>query len=176
MVIGPVPTLANVPRSRVRGFDLDLSWRPSPLVTLSGSLNHSDSRIKSHLLLPNFANVVEDVHGRQFSYAPRWSGTGDVQVDIPINPDLTGFVGGAGLYNSSTNAQLTGGRPPRIKSYATLDLRAGIKAANARWQTSLWGRNVTNAYYWTNVNTVGDAVTRMTGRPATYGVRVDWSF
>ena len=34
----------------------------------------------------------------------------------------------------------------------------------------LWGKNLTNKYYWNNVVIANDAIFRLAGMPATYGV------
>jgi iron complex outermembrane recepter protein len=44
-----------------------------------------------------------------------------------------------------------------------------VGSANDRWKLSLWGRNITNKYYWTNAYKIADIAARFAGRPATYG-------
>jgi outer membrane receptor protein involved in Fe transport len=51
-----------------------------------------------------------------------------------------------------------------------LDLRAGLELSNGHYRGGVWGKNVTNGYYWTNVFANGDAIARFVGQPATYGV------
>ncbi|MFB0875547.1 MULTISPECIES: AMP-binding protein [unclassified Sphingobium] len=63
-----------------------------------------------------------------------------------------------------------------IKSRALLDLHAGVEAADGRWGVRLWGRNVTNTYYWTSAVQNQDVNIRFAGRPATYGVSVSAKF
>jgi outer membrane receptor protein involved in Fe transport len=40
----------------------------------------------------------------------------------------------------------------------------------------IWGKNVTNKYYWQNVISANDVVTRYAGAPATYGVTISHKF
>ncbi|MGH6614441.1 hypothetical protein, partial [Sphingomonas sp.] len=63
-----------------------------------------------------------------------------------------------------------------IPGYATLDLRLGVGAPDSRWKAQIWGRNVTNKFYLTNVTDVIDTVVRLTGRPATYGVTLSYRY
>jgi iron complex outermembrane receptor protein len=44
------------------------------------------------------------------------------------------------------------------------------------WRAELWGKNVTNHYYWTQSQTLLNIVTRQTGMPATYGVTVSYRY
>lgn len=55
-------------------------------------------------------------------------------------------------------------------------LHAGVEAADGRWGVRLWGRNVTNTYYWTSAVQNQDVNIRFAGRPATYGVSVSAKF
>jgi outer membrane receptor protein involved in Fe transport len=40
----------------------------------------------------------------------------------------------------------------------------------------MWGKNITNKYYWNNVNRISDTIVRTAGMPATYGVTVGMKF
>ena len=76
--------------------------------------------------------------------------------------------------NSSTSATFSTSATPadgfKLKSFTLLDLRAGIGAATGRWNVSLFGRNVTDEYYWNTVIQSPDTRLRFTGQPAIYGV------
>ena len=61
-------------------------------------------------------------------------------------------------------------------SYALLDLRGGIEGPDAKWRISVFGRNVTNEYYWQTAVRRGDAVIRFTGMPVTYGVSASYRY
>jgi outer membrane receptor protein involved in Fe transport len=58
----------------------------------------------------------------------------------------------------------------RIDAYSLLDLRAGTAFGDGRYRVWLWGKNVTDKYYWSNVFVAGDSASRFVGQPATYGV------
>jgi outer membrane receptor protein involved in Fe transport len=51
-----------------------------------------------------------------------------------------------------------------------VDARVGYAAADGQWRVWLWGKNVLDKYYWTNVVTSNDATARFAGYPATYGI------
>ena len=61
-----------------------------------------------------------------------------------------------------------------IKSYTLIDLRAGVESG--AWRFQLWGRNITNEYYWTGAAHVNDVLYRYTGMPATYGFTLSYRF
>jgi outer membrane receptor protein involved in Fe transport len=62
------------------------------------------------------------------------------------------------------------------KSYALLDLRAGLISSDGHWHIQVFGDNVTNTYYWTGARLTGDSVVRFTGMPMTYGVTVGYKY
>jgi outer membrane receptor protein involved in Fe transport len=57
-----------------------------------------------------------------------------------------------------------------------LDLRAGVEMGDDRYRVWVWGKNVTDEYYWTNVFAGGNAISRFAGRPAMYGVSLSARF
>ena len=57
-----------------------------------------------------------------------------------------------------------------LNAYTLLDLRASLTTEDGRYSVQLWGKNVTNKYYWNNIYHPYDTVIRYAGMPATYGV------
>lgn len=55
-------------------------------------------------------------------------------------------------------------------------MRAGIKSNNDSWRAEVWGRNITNKYYWNGVSHVVDSFSKVAGMPATYGVTVSFRY
>ena len=64
--------------------------------------------------------------------------------------------------------------PLTVPAYTLLDLRLGVTKDN--WTFQVWGRNVTNKWYWTSSVHVNDALLRYTGMPATYGMTFNYKF
>ena len=176
LFFGPLPILANIPKSRVYGFDADVTLRPATGLTLRGAVNYSNTRINSHMNLPRYDGLLLDIYGSSFPYAPRWNATGNAQYEWPVGQSLKAFMGASLLYNSATNGLAAAGPATRIKSFATLDLRLGVRDTADRWEVMLWGRNVTDTHYWNSVNFNCDCIGRMTGLPLTYGVTVGGKF
>jgi len=51
-----------------------------------------------------------------------------------------------------------------------------VGAADGSWRFAIWGRNVTDEYYWNNVARAIDTVTRYAGMPTTYGVSLTFRY
>ena len=130
-----------------------------------------------------------DFTGDRFPNAPVWQPSVDVQYDFAFSQEDSVYIGAHYAYNSQAYGGLLN-RTPRqpegeafpdhpenpleIKSYGMLDLRAGI--TNGVWNFELWGRNVTNTWYWTSAVRASDVVLHYTGMPVTYGMTFSYNF
>jgi iron complex outermembrane recepter protein len=47
---------------------------------------------------------------------------------------------------------------------------------DGHWRTELWGKNVTNTYYWNTADYEFDPAVRYTGMPATYGITLSYRY
>ena len=100
----------------------------------------------------------------------------DGQYKFPLSEGLDGMVGGNLNYRSKTTAGFGTNAFLAIDAYTIVDLRAGVEDPDGKWSAQIFGRNVTNEYYWTNVAKFNDTVRRYAGMPATYGVQVGFKF
>lgn len=62
-----------------------------------------------------------------------------------------------------------------MPAYTLLDARIGIESENG-WRLSLYGRNLTDEYYWNSVASAGDGAVRFTGEPRTFGASFSMRF
>ncbi len=183
-VFGLLDALVNVPKSELRGVELEVQYRPVQGLNLSIAGSYIDSEIKQYTNF-NATNTPTDFAGSPIPYTPKY------QVNAAIDyrwetGDVRPFVGASLSYKSSQLANIGGSRgfvPPVnfrsdrpiadifvIKDYALLDLRAGIEAADSSWSVSVFGKNVTNTLYAANIQPAYDTVHRYMGMPATYGI------
>lgn len=175
-VLGAIESLVNVPKSRIYGFEGQVNLFPVEGLSISAGGTYIDSKVRGSF--PNFSllGTATDFGGEPFPYTPKWQFSTDVTYSHPINSNIDGFVGGALSYRSGTTAGFGDERDLLINEYTLLDLRAGIKSQDDNWRVEVFGRNVTNTYYWTNVARAFDVTRRLAGKPATYGVSVGYKF
>ena len=64
--------------------------------------------------------------------------------------------------------------PLAVPGYVLVDLRLGVSRGN--WGFQIWGRNITNKWYWTGAYHVNDVLLRYTGMPASYGATFNYKF
>jgi iron complex outermembrane receptor protein len=94
-----------------------------------------------------------------------------------VTPVFGGYVTCAGTASATPVGPCPTNHPNdplAVPGYALLDLRAGLM--HGPWLVQIWGRNVTNAWYWTAADHVNDVLLRYTGMPVTYGVSFSYRF
>lgn len=174
-VFGPLAALVNVPKSHVFGVDASVDMTPVDGLTLSGGLAYIDSEIDGDFANFNYLGQFQNFTGESFPHSPRWQGNANAEYRWQAFSGFDAYVGGNVTYRGSTNAGFGELPELRIDSYSLLDLRAGIESDT--WRLQVWGKNVTDTYHYTEVARLfGDSLVRFTGRPATYGVTVGYSF
>jgi outer membrane receptor protein involved in Fe transport len=50
-----------------------------------------------------------------------------------------------------------------------LNSSIGIHTLDHKYELSIWGRNLTNTYYWSSVASNANTVVRFPGQPLTFG-------
>ena len=172
---GFLPKLVNIPKSRVWGAELEVTARPIERLRIQAGVSYVNSRVQQDPANPfdPLGNSVSFV-GNAFPNTPKWQLTGDAEYGIPLSATANAFVGGSVSYRSKSNSAF-GNRPEFVlPGYALVDLRAGVEWD--KWRLQVWGRNVTNKYYWTTVSRILDTITRTPGMPVTYGATLGYRF
>jgi len=174
-VFGPLDALVQIPKSEVQGAEFSLHAMPLDGLTVSVAGTYIDTKIEEFVGY-NQTGILNDYAGSKFPYSPEWEVVSDIQYEFSVTSDMIGYVGASYSYSGDTNASIGAEEILKIDSYGLLDLRAGIDTVDGKWGVQLWGRNVTDEYYWTNAVLATDGPVRYTGRPATYGIRVKYNF
>jgi len=173
---GNLPGLVSIPKSSVKGGELNITWKPLRALALTFGGTYVDSRVDADFNTNDPFNHVLDIKGEAFPNTPKWQLSGDAQYDFRLSGDLSGYVGISGHYRTNTSASFGNNPEFKIPGYGLLDLRAGVKTENGRWRAEVWGHNVTDRFYILNILHVVDNVTRAVGMPATYGVTLSYHY
>lgn len=174
---GLLDVLVNVPKSTITGFELELTATPAPWFTAYGNFTYLDAKVTDYVgVNPETGAANQDFDGAKLPYTPKYQIATGFTVDGAISNDLNGFAGADLNYRSRTNAFIGASSLFDITDYATVDVRAGIKAPDGAWSFQVWGKNITNSYYWDNVSFFFDNVTRWPGKPVTYGATLGVKF
>ncbi|NWK95969.1 TonB-dependent receptor [Sphingobium lactosutens] len=174
-VLGALPAQVNIPKSEVKGLEFDALVQVTEGLRLYGGATYLDTKIKRFIGY-NLVNQLEDFAGSPFNYSPKWQANVGGEYSIPVTASAEAFAGGDLTYRSKTNAFFGDAQDYLIKGYTLVDLRVGVRDQDGRWSASIYGRNVGNTYYWSNVTKGNDAIARLPGVPATYGVTLTGKF
>jgi iron complex outermembrane receptor protein len=172
-VFGPLDALVQVPKSRVKGAELQVIAQPVRGFNVNVAGTYLSTKITDFIGF-NQTGQLADFSGFRFPFSPKWSLVADAQYEWGISSDIDAFIGASSLTNSATTASIGDIPQLRIRGYTLVDVRAGIKSADEKWRLSIWGRNIFNKYYWNSANQSQDVFVRFTGRPATYGLAVSY--
>jgi iron complex outermembrane receptor protein len=185
-LFGALEALINVPKSQIYGAEADATVQPTRGLVFSGNLTYLHSKIQdytgiNYLGQPNFNSA-----GDPLPFTPTWSasvnadyrmhtgwGTPFVGISVNARSEQDAAISAQRLnYFSEPNVVLRAGVGCVycVAGYATTDARIGYESKDGRWNVALWGKNILNRYYWTNVIAAYDDTARIAGMPATYGV------
>jgi iron complex outermembrane receptor protein len=196
-IFGSLPALVNVPESHVTGFEIVATWIPMDGLKIIPSVTYADSEVDGTFrnfdafFKPGVNEGTKDFSGQDFPHAPEVQANLDVSYDWEVAGGWMAFVGAnvnyqdettsffvdeckePGVPCTKTDAEIISGDSDLpIPSRTLVDLRAGIE--NDNWKLYLWGRNVTDEYYWTRASKVNDSIIRLAGMPRTYGITVSY--
>ena len=174
-IFGTLNALVNIPASSVYGAELDIHARPIAGLDIGAQATYLDATIDKFTGF-NAAGIASNYDHTQVPYTPKWALSGTVNYEHPINDRLVGFAGAQVNYRSSTTTAIGSPEFYGMPAYATLDLQAGVETSDYKWRFFLWGKNVTNSFYLTNVVEAEDAVIRYTGMPATFGATISYRY
>ena len=173
---GNLESIVNIPRSRVQGVELQITWQPTVGLTLTGGGTYIDTQIaKNTSGFDGFGNQV-DLGGQRFPLTPDWQLTGDVEYDRPLNDHVNAFLGASATYQSRTNSLLGNISYLEIDPYAIVDLRFGIRQRDDKWRLSAFVRNLTDKYYVLLTTPLADTSFALTGAPRTYGLMASFRY
>lgn len=175
-IFGALPALINIPKSRIYGAEAQVNLYPVNGLQLTAAATYLSTKVTDDFINFTILATQENFKGNPFPYTPKWQVVLDGQYEFPLSKNLDGMIGGNMNYRSSTTAGFGTNPFLAIDDYAIVDLRAGIEDPNGAWSVQIFGRNITDTYYWTNVAKFNDTVRRLTGAPATYGVQIGFEF
>jgi iron complex outermembrane recepter protein len=175
-IFGFLPSLINIPKSRLTGAEFNVTARPFSGLRLSAGASYVNSKVKGSIFATSPFGANVDIQGEAFPSTPKWQLQGDAEYNFDLNSNLSAYVGAGGSYRSQTQAAFGSKTGPAgtqdyfdIKGYALLDLRAGLDFGE-KYRVQVFGKNVTGTRYWNTVAKLTDTIVRLTGLPTTYGI------
>jgi len=179
-VFGPLEALVNIPKSKVQGAELQVDWAPIAGLRLSSGVTYLDTEVTEGSPGGNYTvfggSVRTNLKGQAFPYASKWQVSADGEYSFGVNSTLDGFVGVGANYRSETNGDFLPDPRLDIDAYTLIDVRLGVASSDEKWRATLYGRNITDEYYWFTANRRTDSVIRYAGMPRTYGISFSYRY
>ena len=143
--------VANVPRSKITGVELDGQIYVTDWLTLGGILNYTDAEFGSKPVnIPG--SIAGPVRFGPYPDTPEWSGSVFAEVRVPVSDRLTASFYGNYYYQSMTftgsvvSTLTPGGFLP---SYELANFRIAIEDESAGWSLSANLKNAFDETYYT---------------------------
>lgn len=179
--------IANIPKVRSRGVELDLVYAPAKWLNLTAAGAYTDAKYIKYTNAPQAPEVNaalyprQDLSGVQLAGVPKYS--------LSLGADVSRPVGGLGsqplelyghadfAWRSHFNTTSSNSRYGEVPGYGLLNGRVGLRADGQHWDLSLYVRNLLNKKYFQTLSVANTGlVTAILGEPRTYGVtlRTSW--
>ncbi|RIJ33053.1 TonB-dependent receptor [Henriciella mobilis] len=167
--------LQNAPEAKAYGLDAEVTWLLTDELTAIGGLTLLNTEYGSFDTF-DFAGQPTNVEGDPFLYSPETAASLTLLYDKPISPTL----GLQATLNGRWQSDSTAGDPDNplydIDSYGILNGSIGLYSLESGWEVSLWGRNLTDEYYWQQITSNANVIMRFAGKPRTYGASLTYRF
>ena len=163
-------------------------WMPLNGLTLGSAISWMDTEIGDFIGSNQVGDEI-NFDGSEFPFSSNWSATANAKYEWNLTSNLVGMVavdmdytGDSVADYKSDDATDTSGNPYKydsrfdIDSYTLVNARMGVSAADGTWNSYVWARNLTDEYYYNNVQQASDMLTRYAGMGLTYGLTLDYNW
>jgi iron complex outermembrane receptor protein len=168
-IFGILNNLQNVPKSKVDGGELQLAWMPLHGLQLTAAATYLAAKV-IEFVGTNADGIRQDYAGSAVPYSPKWSTNATADYDWDLSSALIASVGLTAAQRSLSYATVGPTPIDRISPYTLLDARASVRTLDGKYRIEVYGKNVTNRFYWDNVSHPYDTVVRYAGMPETWGI------
>jgi len=171
---GPVGRFANVPKSKIYGFELESVLHPFRGMTISQYGSYKNGEYLRFFDLDVAASraagmaVYSDKSGQRMPF-PHWSYGGSITYDMPVGHHV---VSANATFSYRDRYPSWLGPTYDVKAYWLANAELSVAPESRAWQVAFWGRNIFNQKYDLMRNFFTSADIAQPGRPRTYGVRL----
>ena len=178
-----VGIIRNAAQSEVYGADIQLDYRASDKLTLQGSVAYTHSEYSEFEDAEDYqgdGSALDPIHiaivsasGNPMIRTPEWTGTFSATYNQPV---ATGDVRLFASYYATSKFTFDPVGRFGQDAYGLLSARASYTPTNSPYSFSLYGNNLTDETYLTQVLPFSGAILQTYGAPATYGIELGFKF
>jgi iron complex outermembrane receptor protein len=154
-----VTRFTNAGEISTRGVELDLIFRPTDALNISGGFAYTDAHIDQFKVPTN--GVVTGVvpSGTTLPFAPKWKASLDANYRVRTGGALDFEFGARGSIQSSQVTQLDASaavrEATRVRGYGLIDLSASVLDSDERFKLTALVRNVLDQSFAGQIATGG---------------------
>jgi iron complex outermembrane receptor protein len=162
-------TIVNAAKATVKGGEVELAYKPSSWLDLSGGYSQLNGRYDSFVVgtVNNSGNPLSSAPRKQFSTA--------ANLNIPLGG--IGFLTGAASYAWRDTYNTGAANDPnlQIPGYGLANMSVGYESPNRSWKVTAWVKNINDTRY---ILTRSTQVVRAEydGEPRTFGLTLGAKF
>jgi outer membrane receptor protein involved in Fe transport len=167
--------LVNVPKSEVKGAELDITWFATDSFLTRIAVSWMNTEITEYVGFDKFANLV-NFAGSEFEYSPELQVNALASYDFGLSDTLRARLTVDFSHTSDQQGDFLADPIFKVDSYQLLGLHFVVQPNSDKWEFAVFGRNLTDEYYWTSVQTQTDTTFRYAGMPLTWGASLKVNF
>jgi len=177
--------VASVPKVKSQGFEVDSHANPFDWLTLNFAGAYTWAIYESYpqgqcpIEESGAATKICNLTGETVPGTSRWVMTTGGEITQPLGSwghyDIIGYFGADFSLRSSFNVAASDSIYSKVPGYGLLDLRAGARTADGKYDLFLWAHNATNTDYYLVRGTTppfSGLLYGNIGDPATFGATV----
>ena len=170
--------ITNVGEVRSRGVELEAKARPAEWLDVyaGGTYNLAEFESYETAQCPwedrsPGSPAQCDFSGTQLPVAPKFAASYGGDITLHLTEGIDGYVGADYSYRSSYRTGTDNTRYSKVGRTGLVNARAGLKAADGRWEANVWSINLLDSLYYFSrtVNEQTGLATGLLGDPRTFG-------
>jgi iron complex outermembrane receptor protein len=167
---GPLFGIANAGDADIKGAELDLNWLAAEDLNIKIGLGLLNTEIASSVL-PGVAT------GSELPNSPEVNFNTSVDYQWSIGSNLAGDFLLAAAYKDSVSYDVVRQPAETLEDgYWLINARVGISGSDGNWSAYLWGKNLSDERYRTQVSTTSVGFAESWGLPRTYGIGFQYTW
>jgi iron complex outermembrane recepter protein len=143
---GLVNTNVSVPSIKTKGVEWEVFGHPFQGTTINLSGIYNDAKYPNGFL----GSDGGDLSGQQIAYAPKFKMSVSAEQEVPLSARYALVIGGDATIRSSQRMYMSADPEYIVPSTTLYNARISLKS-NANWTLSLFGRNLGNKVYPTQL-------------------------
>jgi iron complex outermembrane receptor protein len=176
-----IQTVYNADGARLYGLDADLTTLVTDRFSLTGGVNYTHGRYTNFtnavLSVPQAAGgnllTLGDASGKRLQNVPDWTASLGASYNIPTSVGDVTYS--ANLYHNGGWAADADNRVNQ-EAYHLIDASVAWTSLHKKLSVSLWGKNLSNEFYFQQLGASNFADNGVQAAPRTYGVSLGAHF